>query len=128
MKYLIDTHILIWHGENNPALKAPVLNALNDLENEIIISHASLWEIAIKVSIGKLKLGFPIARLEDVLLENGFTLMPFEFSHYQVLSELPFHHTDPFDRMIIAQALSEKLDIVTHDDKFGLYSVPVIWA
>ena len=128
MRYLIDTHVLIWHGENNPALKPPMLDILNNLENEILVSHASLWEMAIKVSLGKLKLGLPIARLEDVLLENGFTLMPFEFSHYQVLSSLPFHHSDPFDRMIIAQALSEKLDVITHDDKFGLYSAPIIWA
>jgi PIN domain nuclease of toxin-antitoxin system len=128
MKYLIDTHILIWHGENNPALKPPVVAILNDFQNEIFISHASLWEITIKVSLGKLKLGFPIARLEDSLLENGFKLLPFEFSHYQVLSGLHFHHGDPFDRMIIAQALSEKLYIITHDDKFGLYSAPVIWA
>jgi PIN domain nuclease of toxin-antitoxin system len=128
MKYLIDTHILIWHGESNPALKPSMLAILNNLQNEIFISHASLWEITIKVSLGKLKLGFPLASLEYVLLENGFTLLPFEFSHYQILSELPFHHNDPFDRMIISQALSEKLDIITHDDKFGLYSAPIIWA
>ena len=71
MRYLIDTHVLIWHGENNPALKPPMLDILNNLENEILVSHASLWEMAIKVSLGKLKLGLPIARLEDVLLEIG---------------------------------------------------------
>lgn len=128
MKYLIDTHVLIWHGENNPALKSSVLDILNNLENEILVSHASLWEIAIKISLGKLKLGFPIARLEAILLENGFTLLPFDFSHYQVLSELPFHHNDPFDRMIIAQAMSEKLDIITHDDKFRLYPISAVWT
>ncbi len=128
MRYLIDTHILIWHGENNPALKPPILDILNNLENEILVSHASLWEIAIKVSLGKLKLGFHISRLEDVLIENGFTLLAFDFLHYQTLSDLPFHHSDPFDRMIIAQAMADNLQIVTHDDKFKLYSVPVIWA
>ncbi len=128
MKYLIDTHILIWHGENNSALEQPVLNILNNLENEILISHASLWEIAIKVSLGKLKLGFPLNRLEDVLFENGFTLLAFDFDHYQALSSLPFHHNDPFDRMIIAQAISENVEIVTHDEKFELYPVSVIWT
>jgi PIN domain nuclease of toxin-antitoxin system len=128
MKYLIDTHILIWHGENNSALEQPVLNILNNLENEILISHASLWEIAIKVSLGKLKLGFPLNRLEEVLFENGFTLLAFDFAHYQTLSSLPFHHNDPFDRMIIAQAISENVEIVTHDEKFELYPVSVIWT
>lgn len=126
MKYLIDTHVLIWHGENNAALKPPALDLINNRENEILVSHATLWEIAIKVSLGKLKLGFPISRLEDVLLENGFTLLAFDFSHYEILSNLPFHHNDPFDRMIISQAMSEKTDIITHDEKFGLYPVPVI--
>lgn len=125
MKYLIDTHILIWHGENNPALKPSTLDLINNRENEILISHATLWEISIKVSLGKLKLGFPITRLEDALLENGFTLLAFDFTHYEILSNLPFHN-DPFDRMIIAQAMTEKTDIITHDDKFKLYPVSVI--
>ncbi len=128
MKYLIDTHVLIWHGENNPTLKPSVLSILNDLQNEIFVSHASLWEIAIKTSLGKLKLGFPMTRLENVLIGNGFTLLAFDFSHYEFLSNLPFHHNDPFDRMIIAQSMAENLDIITHDEKFKLYPVSIVWT
>ena len=128
MKYLIDTHILIWHGNNNPALKPPVLALLNDPANEILVSHASLWEMAIKISLGKLTLGFPISQLESTLQQNGFQLFPFDFPHYQAFSTLPFHHTDPFDRMMIAQAIVENLEIITHDDKFQLYPVTVFWA
>ena len=128
MKYLIDTHILIWHGENNPALKPSLLDLLNDPSHEFLVSHASLWEMAIKTSLGKLKLGFPIAKLEDSLQENGFQLLPFGFAHYEVLSKLPFHHNDPFDRMIIAQAMVGGMEVVTHDDKFGHYPIKVVWA
>ncbi len=128
MKYLIDTHVLIWHAENNTALKPSILSILNDPANDLFVSHASLWEMAIKVSIGKLKLGYSIQQLELLLLQNGFVLLPFDFAHYQVLSILPFHHNDPFDRMIIAQAMSENIEIITHDEKFKGYKVGVVWA
>lgn len=127
MKYLIDTHILIWHGENNTSLTPRVLTLLNDPSNEILVSHASLWEMAIKLSLGKLKLGFPISQLEYVLQQNNFSLLPFDFRHYESLSNLPFHHSDPFDRMIIAQAYCDKLQIITKDDKFNSYPVQLIW-
>jgi len=128
MKYLIDTHVLIWHGENNPALKPHVLAMLNDPTNEILVSHASLWEMAIKISLGKLTLGFPISQLEAALQQNGFELLSFDFGHYQAFSTLPFHHYDPFDRMMIAQAIVEDIEIITHDDKFRLYPVKIVWA
>ena len=126
MKYLIDTHILIWHGENNPALKPETLAILNDPANDILVSHASLWEMSIKVSLGKLQLGYSLRSLESILLLNNFNLLPLDFTHYQTLSNLPFHHNDPFDRMIIAQAESEEIAIITNDDKFKHYSVRII--
>lgn len=128
MKFLIDTHILIWHGENNPKLGTPILSIINDPANEMYVSHASLWEMAIKISIGKLKLGHTFRELEVLLMRNGFTLLPFDFIHYETLSTLPFFHNDPFDRMIIAQAISEKIEIITHDEKFRPYPVRIAWA
>lgn len=128
MNYLIDTHILIWHAENNPALKPAVLALLDDLNNQIFVSHASLWEISIKTSLGKLHLGFPVSHLAVGLEKNGFSLLPFDFRHYEALSTMPFHHNDPFDRMIIAQAQTEQFEVITHDEKFGLYPVRVVWS
>lgn len=126
MKYLVDTHILIWHGENNPALKPDTISILNDASNEIFVSHASLWEMAIKVSLGKLQLAVPVEQFGEALIRNGFTLLAFDLPHYSALSKLPFHHNDPFDRMLIAQAISEQLEIITYDDKFNLYPVKIL--
>lgn len=128
MRYLLDTHVVIWHGENNPILKPQVLSLLNDPANELLVSHASLFEMAIKISIGKLHLGYPISHLKRVLLQNGFQLLPFDFPHYQALSTLPFHHNDPFDRMIISQATCENVEVVTHDVKFQNYPIGIVWA
>ena len=128
MKYIIDTHVLIWHAENNPSLKPSILSIINDPANDLFVSHATIWEMTIKVSIGKLKLAHSIQQLEPLLIQNGFALLPFDFAHYQTLSTLPFHHNDPFDRMIIAQAMAEKIQIITHDKAFKNYSVGVIWA
>lgn len=126
MKILIDTHILIWHGENNVKLTAGALALLDDPANEVFVSHASLWEIAIKVGLGKLDIAVPIDQLETVIFQNGFDLLPFRAGHYLALSTLPFFHNDPFDRMLIAQAMSEGLALLTHDDKFKLYPVPLL--
>ncbi|MEK7255165.1 MAG: type II toxin-antitoxin system VapC family toxin [Bacteroidota bacterium] len=128
MKYLLDTHIIIWHGENNPALKPAILSLLNDPANELLVSHASLFEMAIKISTGKLQLGYPISHLKTALAQNGFQLLPFDFPHYQVLSSLPFQHNDPFDRMIISQALCENVEVITHDEKFKNYPISIVWA
>lgn len=123
MRYLVDTHILIWYGENNPVLHPSTLDILNNPSNQLLVSHASLWEIAIKVSLDKLKLSVPLDQMEAELVRNGFALLPFEFSHYNTLAILPFHHNDPFDRMIIAQAISEQLEVVSYDEKFKLYDL-----
>lgn len=125
MRYFVETHIIIWHGENNPALKRSFEALLNDPANVLCVSHASLWEIAIKVSLGKLNLSVSVGELGQKLLANGFKLIPFELAHYAVLAELPFHHNDPFDRMIIAQAICEDVTVITSDDKFQLYDVKI---
>ena len=127
MHYLLDTHVLIWHAENQN-LSQNVLNIINNPENTILVSHASLWEMTIKVSIGKLKLNFSIAEFPNLLIQNQFSILPFDFKNYEILSQLPFHHQDPFDRMLIAQAMSENIPIISHDSKFDLYDVVIIDA
>jgi PIN domain nuclease of toxin-antitoxin system len=82
--------------------------------------------MTIKVSIGKLKLNFAISEFSTLLAQNQFTLLPFDFKCYETLAQLPFHHQDPFDRMLIAQALSENIPIITQDDKIKLYNVVTI--
>jgi PIN domain nuclease of toxin-antitoxin system len=125
MRYLLDTHVLIWHSEGKK-LTSDILDILANPENILYVSHASLWEMTIKESIGKIEFNFEIAAFEDVLIQNQFTILPFGFNNYQQLRKLPFHHQDPFDRMLIAQAISEGIPIITHDGKILLYDVEVI--
>jgi PIN domain nuclease of toxin-antitoxin system len=125
MRYLIDTHVLIWHAENQN-LSQQVIDIINDPQNIIYVSHATLWEMTIKVSIGKLKLNFNISEFPTLLAQNQFTILPFDFKSYELLVQLPFHHQDPFDRMLIAQAQSENIPIITQDDKIKLYNVVTI--
>ncbi len=127
MRYLVDTHILLWHAENQK-LSPELLEIINNPQNTIYISHVTLWEITIKVSIGKLNLNFNIGEFERILKENQFTILPFDFMCYQHLANLPLHHQDPFDRMLIAQAKSEKIPLITHDEKIKLYDLDIISA
>lgn len=126
MKYLIDTHILLWHAVDNNRLTSEVKALLNNPNNEIYLSHASIWEITIKISIGKLQMSVPLDMLEAALYDQQFQLLDFQFSHYLTLKDLPFHHQDPFDRMIIAQGITEKMTIITADDKFKQYDVTIL--
>jgi PIN domain nuclease of toxin-antitoxin system len=125
---LIDTHALIWFCEGNPSLSAAARAAMEDEANERFISHAAPWEMAIKLSLGKLHLQtdydviFP-----GVLNANGFQLLPASLDHYRGLISLPRHHGDPFDRLMISQAQVEGLTIITCDPHFPAYGVPLLW-
>lgn len=123
MKYLIDTHILIWFVEGGDRLSYEVRSLIADLDNDIYISQASLWEMTIKISIGKLSLSISISELERFLITHQFQILETKFSHYEILQKLPFHHQDPFDRLIIAQAKGEDYTIITHDNRFKVYDV-----
>lgn len=123
MKYLIDTHILIWFGETNDRLPIRVREIIEDTTNAIYVSHASLWEMTIKMSLGKLKVIYTLSEWEKFLLANGFTLLPTTFKHYLQLQSLPNYHQDPFDRLIISQAIAEDFTIISHDTKFSAYPV-----
>ncbi len=91
------------------------------------VSIASLWEIAIKVSLKKLELKRPFDEINKQLLENGFEFLPVTFADTLTVSTLPFHHRDPFDRLIIAQALNNGINVITKDENFRFYAVKVIW-
>lgn len=123
MKYLIDTHILIWFLEGDKQLSTEISALIENSQNEVYISQASLWEMAIKIGIGKLRLSISLSELEQFLMGHQFQILPINFPHYEELQNLPFHHQDPFDRMIIAQAKVENLILITHDRRFQMYDV-----
>jgi len=129
MRYLLDTHTLIWLRENNPRLdRTKWEQVLFSPDNEILVSTISLWEITIKKALGKLDFEGPIeefaATLESAL---GFRILPVESPHLGRLSRLPPHHGDPFDRLLIAQAIEEKAVAVTDDKNWKKYPVKIRW-
>jgi PIN domain nuclease of toxin-antitoxin system len=128
MKLLLDTHALLLLTENSPFLSPAAKKAVTEPANTTLFSVASLWEISIKVGLGKLRTKRPL-KLMFSELENRAPEMrlPILTSHLLAYTELPFHHRDPFDRMILAQALSEGLTIVGRDSMFDSYGVQRIW-
>ena len=126
MKYLIDTHVLIWFVEGNDRLDEDVRSLIANPVNEIYISQASLWELTIKISIGKLSLSISVSELEFFLIDHDFQILETKFFHYEKLQNLPFHHQDPFDRLIISQAQAEDYTIITHDHRFNMYDVKLL--
>jgi PIN domain nuclease of toxin-antitoxin system len=128
MKLLIDTHILIWYVAGNPSLKPTMTDLLEATENDLSISVASLWEIAIKVGKGKLDLGIEFHELEGILDRLNIQILPILFGALNVQRTLPFHHTDPFDRLIISQAINQNLVLMSADSAFRNYPVQNIWS
>ena len=126
MKYLIDTHILIWFIEGSDRLSQKAQAIITNPANDIYISQASLWEMTIKISIGKLSLSISLSDLELFLSSNQFQILETNFHHYEILQHLPFHHQDPFDRMIISQAKAEDYILITNDARFKLYDVKLV--
>ena len=126
MRILIDTHVLLWGLQNERRLSDRVRNLLP--VEDIWISVASLWEIFAKVQVGKLALPKPVGDyLTEKLTANGVSVMSLTFAHVKRLEELPLHHRDPFDRILIAQSVEENLPLVTADPLFKKYSVHLIW-
>jgi len=126
MILLIDTHALIWYIEGNKKLRKYVVSIIENTENTIFVSKASLWEMAIKISLKKLEMSIPFNELEKFLEENEFAILDYTFDHLNTLLKLPFHHSDPFDRLIISQAITDDLKIITHDESFALYDVKIL--
>ena len=128
MRLLIDTHTFLWFVTNDPLLSAAALALLVDPSNEILISPASFWEVAIKVSIGKYPLAVPFDQFFTQGIDgNDISILPLEVRHAAVLSSLPMHHKDPFDRMIVAQAMVEQVPIVSIDVALDAYGITRIW-
>ena len=124
MRLLLDTHIFIWWADQPEKLSPAALSALEDEANELLLSVASVWEMQIKMQLGKLKLSLPLKELVKNQQEiNDLTVSPVALTHVLALDALPFHHKDPFDRLLIAQSIEEKLTIVTADSQFSAYSV-----
>lgn len=128
MKYLLDTLSLIWFLEDDVKLSSKAKKEIINIKNECFVSIASLWEISIKTGIDKLKLDIPFIKLKDEIYANDMRILPLEFGHLQQLLQLDFHHKDPFDRLIIAQAVQEEMTIITKDENFDKYrEVELLW-
>lgn len=123
-RLLIDSHVLLWHVEDDARLGPAPTAAMEASDAEVFVSTASLWEIAIKASVGKLEVPDDLPRQVE---EMGFELLPVTAEHAWRVRSLPHHHGDPFDRLLIAQAQLERLPVVTADPAFGEYDVAVVW-
>ena len=127
MDILLDTHIFMWFMNGDKSLTEAHRNAITNIENKCYFSIASIWEIAIKHSIHKLELASGFDKIQEFMFENDIELLPISFEHIQQLLSLELHHRDPFDRIIIAQGLTEGLIILTRDSNFGKYKVLTLW-
>jgi len=128
MRVLLDTHVFLLWVNGSPGLSATAMRLLRDPRNELLFSLASSWEIAIKASIGKLRLPHSVSTfLLAHLQENNITQLDIRFPHAAKVAELPFHHRDPFDRLLAAQALTERLPILSKDRVFSKYGLRRIW-
>lgn len=127
MNLLLDTHTFIWFFNGDDLLSATIKDLIIDISNRCFISIASIWEIAIKSSLNKLELHGSFDRISGFINENDIEILPITFAHIQMLLGLDYHHRDPFDRIIIAQALSEDLVLATKDGAFYKYGVNTIW-
>lgn len=128
MTLLLDTHSFLWFWWDDPQLSETAKQAICDATNRKLISTASCWEVAIKVSLKKLDLGAPHRGfIHQHMVRNNFELLQITDEHLAVLVDLPFHHKDPFDRMLIAQASYEQIPLVSADSQFDAYGVTRIW-
>lgn len=128
MRLLLNTHTFLWFILNDSNLSITARNLIDDQRNDILLSPASPWEIAIKISIGKYRLPGPFADFMDrQIAENDLDILPITLAHAAVVTALPFHHKDPFDRLILAQPIVEAVPILSADVIFDSYPVTRIW-
>ena|SRR5205807_1327045 len=128
MTVLLDAHAFLWFIVGDKRLSVVARSLIEESANKSFVSAATLWEIAIKTSLGRLILTAPF---EEVITEqvriNGFQILPIEAEHLKRLVDLPFHHRDPFDRLLIAQAMAEEIAIVSIDSALDAYEVKRLW-
>lgn len=127
MKLLADTHALIWFAEGDEKLSAAARSALESVDNSLWISAASIWEMAIKISIGKLVVSGGLANFRKSAEQGGIQVLDITGIHAERVAALPFHHRDPFDRLLIAQAELEQMSLVSQDEALDAYGVKRIW-
>ncbi len=126
MTHLLDTHTLIWFLENDTRLPT-ITRTQIETTPTIFISIVSLWEIAIKANIGKLTLALPFSTIEPNLTTAGITQLPITFKDLEIYLSLPLHHRDPFDRILIAQAINHSLTFISQDTQMDVYSIKRFW-
>ena len=128
MNYLLDTHTFLWFINADPALSASAQTIIEADDNEIFLSVASLWEMAIKISLGRLEVPLPFAEfVQTQMHENNIQLYPIQIAHTGRVVTLPFHHRDPFDRLLIAQSLTDQIPMIGKDAIFDNYGVQRVW-
>jgi PIN domain nuclease of toxin-antitoxin system len=128
MNYLLDTHTLLWILSDDSRLSPKAKNNFLDENNGIYLSMASIWEMSIKSSLHKLEIKSTLEKfVEQHVLNNDIRILNIELVHLYPLEKLPFYHRDPFDRLIISQAIYEKMPVISSDINFDLYSVKRIW-
>ena len=127
MRYLLDTHAFLWIAEDDPRLDPNVRALFSDANNEIFLSAASVWEMAIKASLGKLVLATPLPRLVAGGVDRGIQLLGVSCDHVYQVEHLPFHHRDPFDRLLVAQASHGGMQLVSRDPKLDAYPSVRVW-
>jgi PIN domain nuclease of toxin-antitoxin system len=121
MRYLIDTHIFLWFVSGSGSLSSKAQNIISSEQNEIYLSIASLWEISIKSSLGKLDIIGDYAQVIDDVVNNNIQILRIDFSHTLIQNRLPFHHRDPFDRLLVSQAIVENMGFISCDEIFDSY-------
>ena len=128
MRLLLDTHTFIWYVTDNPRLSANVKLLIEDENNEKLVSMASIWEMAIKHSIGRLNFSLPFMEFVGQQLSvSNIGLLEINLNHIEVVASLPLHHRDPFDRLIIAQSMAEQIPILSVDAIFDAYAIARLW-
>lgn len=127
MTLLLDTHALLWFAGADPRLSRAARRAMDAEDSELVISAATVWEMAIKSGTGDLQLHRSVDEYVLEKLAEGYTMWPITWEHAAGVAVLPWHHRDPFDRLLVAQALSEKCAVVTADRMFRKYGVDVVW-
>lgn len=129
MAYLLDTHTFLWMRHEPSRLGEGARNVCGDTETELLLSVVSVWEMAIKLSLGKLRLPHPLRQIiEDSQATQGIRLLAIEPEHVLSVQHMPFHHRDPFDRLLVSQVLAEGLSIVSVDEALDAYGVTRVWG
>ena len=128
MKLLLDTHVFLWLRNEPEKIPLHIMNLYEDMRSDAFLSMASIWEMQIKNQLGKLALDIPLNELIDQqCLKNGLQILAIETTHIYALKNLPAHHNDPFDRLIMTQAQTENLTLISADSVFKHYDVDCIW-